>query len=46
MEHRGPKGHFDLTKCCNVEKTAAQTEFIEKMTKLAEECKQELGISI
>lgn len=45
-EHPDPKGYFDLTRCCEVEKTAAQTEYIEKMIKLAEECKQELGISI
>lgn len=45
MEHHGPKGHFDLTKCCNVEKTIGQTEFMEKMIQMAEECKQELGIS-
>lgn len=37
------QGYFDLTKCCEVEKTAIQTEYIEKMVKLAEECKEELG---
>lgn len=43
-DRRGPERHFDFTKCCKVEKSEAVTQFIESMTKLADQCKQELGI--
>lgn len=45
MAHLGPheRGHFDTVKCCKVEKSTDQTEFIEQMMKIVDECKQELG---
>lgn len=41
--HRNPKSHLMVTKCCKTENSTQHTEFVGKMIKLAEECRQELG---
>nr|UXL82966.1 odorant binding protein OBP26 [Sitodiplosis mosellana] len=38
-----PPGLFEYTKCCKIQISAATTQFIDSMTKLEDECKQELG---
>ena len=41
-EHK-PPGLFDYTNCCQIEISAATTQYVDSMLKLSDECKAEIG---